>query len=179
MSSLVLSDVAYAFPDETPLFDGLDLNLGPGLTSLVGRNGAGKSTLLRLIAGELRPTRGSISIGGEPALPPAVAYLPQLLADAPAERTLGDELGVGGKLAALERIEAGEGDDDDFARLADDWSITERTGARSPRWQVGSSGSRGYSCSTSPPTIWTRGRGRGCSRRSTGTSPAGSASRSW
>ncbi|MCT1884311.1 ATP-binding cassette domain-containing protein [Dietzia cinnamea] len=129
MSSLVLSDVAYAFPDDTPLFDGLDLNLGPGLTSLVGRNGAGKSTLLRLIAGELRPTRGSISIGGEPALPPTVAYLPQLLADAPAERTLADELGVGGKLAALARIEAGEGDDDDFARLADDWSIAERTGA--------------------------------------------------
>ncbi|MBB1020844.1 ABC-F family ATP-binding cassette domain-containing protein [Dietzia sp. E1] len=129
MSSLVLSDVAYAFPDDTPLFDGLDLNLGPGLTSLVGRNGAGKSTLLRLIAGELRPTRGSISVGGEPALPPTVAYLPQLLADAPAERTLADELGVGGKLAALARIEAGEGDDDDFARLADDWSIAERTGA--------------------------------------------------
>ncbi|MCT1638708.1 ATP-binding cassette domain-containing protein [Dietzia cinnamea] len=129
MSSLVLSDVAYAFPDDTPLFDGLDLNLGPGLTSLVGRNGAGKSTLLRLIAGELRPTSGSISIGGEPASPPAVAYLPQLLADAPAERTLADELGVGEKLAALERIEAGEGDDDDFARLADDWSIAERTGA--------------------------------------------------
>ncbi|MBM7229457.1 ABC-F family ATP-binding cassette domain-containing protein [Dietzia cinnamea] len=129
MSSLVLSDVAYAFPDDTPLFDGLDLNLGPGVTSLVGRNGAGKSTLLRLIAGELRPTRGSISIAGEPALPPTVAYLPQLLADAPAERTLADELGVGGKLAALARIEAGEGDDDDFARLADDWSIAERTGA--------------------------------------------------
>ena len=129
MSSLVLSDVAYAFPDDTPLFDGLDLNLGPGVTSLVGRNGAGKSTLLRLIAGELRPTRGSISIAGEPALPPTVAHLPQLLADAPAERTLADELGVGGKLAALERIEAGEGDDDDFARLADDWSIAERTGA--------------------------------------------------
>ncbi|MBS7549309.1 ATP-binding cassette domain-containing protein [Dietzia massiliensis] len=129
MSSLVLSDVAYAFPDDTPLFDGLDLNLGPGLTSLVGRNGAGKSTLLRLIAGELRPTRGSISIAGEPALPPTVGYLPQLLADAPAERTLADELGVGGKLAALERIEAGGGDDDDFARLADDWSIAERTGA--------------------------------------------------
>ncbi|WP_159149767.1 ATP-binding cassette domain-containing protein, partial [Dietzia lutea] len=129
MSSLVLSDVAYAFPDDTPLFDGFDLNLGPGLTSLVGRNGAGKSTLLRLIVGELRPSRGSVSIGGEPPRPPAVAYLPQLLADAPAERTLADELGVGGKLAALERIEAGEGDDDDFARLADDWSIAERTGA--------------------------------------------------
>ncbi|MBB0991431.1 ATP-binding cassette domain-containing protein, partial [Dietzia sp. SLG510A3-30A2] len=79
MSFLVLSDVAYAFPDDTPLFDGLDLAVGPGLTSLVGRNGAGKSTLLRLIAGERRPTRGSITVDGDPAGPPTVGYLPQLL----------------------------------------------------------------------------------------------------
>lgn len=127
MSSLVLSDVAYAFPDDTPLFTGLDLAIGPGLTSLVGRNGAGKSTLLRLIAGELRPTRGSIGVGGAPAGPPTIGYLSQLLADAPADRTLADELGVGARLAALARIEAGEGDDDDFALLDDDWSVTERT----------------------------------------------------
>lgn len=127
MSSLVLSDVAYAFPDDTPLFNGLDLAVGPGLTSLVGRNGAGKSTLLRLIAGDRRPTRGSITVDGDPADPPTVGYLPQLLADAPAERTLADELGVGGRLAALARIEAGEGDDDDFGLVGDDWAVAERT----------------------------------------------------
>ncbi|MCZ4655189.1 ATP-binding cassette domain-containing protein [Dietzia kunjamensis] len=127
MSSLVLSDVAYAFPDDTPLFNGLDLAVGPGLTSLVGRNGAGKSTLLRLIAGERRPTRGSITVDGDPVGPPTVGYLRQLLADAPAERTLADELGVGGRLAALARIEAGEGDDDDFGLVGDDWAVAERT----------------------------------------------------
>ena len=127
MSFLVLSDVAYAFPDDTPLFDGLDLAVGPGLTSLVGRNGAGKSTLLRLIAGERRPTHGSITVDGDPAGPPTVGYLPQLLADAPAERTLADELGVGGRLEALARIEAGEGDDDDFELVGDDWAVAERT----------------------------------------------------
>lgn len=130
MSSLVLSDVAFAFPDDTTLFTGLDLAVGPGLTSLVGRNGAGKSTLLKLIAGDLAPSRGSISVDGTPSGPPAVAYLPQLLADAPPGRTLADELGVGERLAALERIEAGRGDDDDFDRLADDWSIAERTVAQ-------------------------------------------------
>ena len=101
-----------------------------------------------LFAGELRPTRGSISIAGEPALPPTVAHLPQLLADAPAERTLADELGVGGKLAALARIEAGEGDDDDFARLADDWSIAERTGALLA--ERGADGGRGVAPRRSP-----------------------------
>ncbi|EYT61726.1 ABC transporter ATP-binding protein [Dietzia sp. UCD-THP] len=129
MSSLVLSDVAYAFPDGTPLFTALDLALRPGVTAVVGRNGAGKSTLLRLIADELSPSAGSISVDGEPARPPTVAYLPQLLVDATARRTLADELGVGARLAALARIEAGRGDDDDFARVGDDWSVAERTRA--------------------------------------------------
>ncbi|PAY24223.1 ABC transporter ATP-binding protein [Dietzia natronolimnaea] len=129
MSSLVLSDVAYAFPDGTPLFTALDLALRPGVTAVVGRNGAGKSTLLRLIADELSPSAGSISVDGEPARPPTVAYLPQLLVDAPARRTIADELGVGARLAALARIEAGRGDDDDFARIGDDWSVAERTRA--------------------------------------------------
>ncbi|WP_194861875.1 ATP-binding cassette domain-containing protein, partial [Dietzia sp. SYD-A1] len=129
MSFLVLSDVAYAFPDGTPLFSGLDLALRPGLTAVVGRNGAGKSTLLRLIADELSPSAGSISVDGEAARPPTVAYLPQLLVDAPSRRTLADELGVAARLAALARIEAGEGSDDDFACVGDDWSVAERTRA--------------------------------------------------
>ena len=128
MPSLVLSDVAFAFPDDTPFFSGLNLTIGPGLTTLVGRNGTGKSTLFTLIAGVLSPASGSITVDG--AGPSDVAYVPQLLADAPAQRTLADELGVGGRLAALARIEAGQGDDDDFALLGDDWSITERTVAQ-------------------------------------------------
>ena len=128
MPSLVLSDVAFAFPDDTPLFSGLNLTIGPGLTTLVGRNGTGKSTLFTLIAGVLSPASGSITVDG--AGPSDVAYVPQLLADAPARRTLADELGVGGRLAALARIEAGQGDDDDFALLGDDWSISERTVAQ-------------------------------------------------
>ena len=88
MSSLVLSDVAYAFPDGTPLFEGLDLAVGPGITSLVGRNGAGKSTLLRLCAGELSPSRGSVTAPGR------VAFQPQVLTDARQGWTVADELGV-------------------------------------------------------------------------------------
>ncbi|GEP33243.1 hypothetical protein NSZ01_10110 [Nocardioides szechwanensis] len=53
-----LSSVGFAWPDGTPVFDGLDLLVGPGRSGLVGVNGSGKSTLLRLVAGALARDRG-------------------------------------------------------------------------------------------------------------------------
>jgi energy-coupling factor transport system ATP-binding protein len=48
---------------------GVDLRVEKGETvALMGRNGAGKSTLLRLLAGLLRPTRGSVRSSGRVAL---------------------------------------------------------------------------------------------------------------
>ena len=41
------------------------------LVGVVGENGAGKSTLLRILAGELRPNRGSVVLSG------ALGYCPQ------------------------------------------------------------------------------------------------------
>jgi len=38
-------------------------------TVVIGPNGCGKSTLLRLVAGLLAPTRGSVTVGGEPPRP--------------------------------------------------------------------------------------------------------------
>jgi ABC-type multidrug transport system ATPase subunit len=44
--------------------DGVDLDLGPGVTGLLGRNGAGKTTLLRCLATDLEATRGEVSVLG-------------------------------------------------------------------------------------------------------------------
>ena len=56
--------LAWSTPDGRPVLSNLDLSFGSERTGLVGRNGVGKSTLLRLIAGDLSPQAGEVSISG-------------------------------------------------------------------------------------------------------------------
>jgi len=42
------------------------MTLGPGVTGLLGPNGAGKTTVLHMMAGFLAPSRGTVTIDGEP-----------------------------------------------------------------------------------------------------------------
>jgi ATP-binding cassette subfamily F protein 3 len=59
---LQISELTYTI-DKLPLIDSADLALPAGARAgLVGRNGAGKSTLFRLIAGELMPDTGTITL---------------------------------------------------------------------------------------------------------------------
>ena len=95
-----VSNLCFAWPDGTPVFDHLAFTLGAGRTGLVAPNGAGKSTLLRLVAGELTPSSGVIDLAG------TFAYLPQQTAP-PAHRRVADVLGVAERLEALAAIAAG------------------------------------------------------------------------
>ena len=49
----------------THVLNGVDLDLGPGIHGLLGRNGVGKSTLLRILAGQLKPTDGTVEVFGQ------------------------------------------------------------------------------------------------------------------
>ncbi|MEA2173685.1 MAG: type transport system ATP-binding protein [Blastocatellia bacterium] len=44
----------------------VNLQIAPGITSLVGPNGAGKSTIMNLMTGLLRPSRGHVTVLGTP-----------------------------------------------------------------------------------------------------------------
>ena len=82
--------------------DNINLKVEDGeFVTIVGPSGCGKSTLLKLIAGQLRPTSGSITAAGE------IGYLPQLLTLG-RDATLADLLGIAETVAALHAIEAGE-----------------------------------------------------------------------
>jgi len=42
------------------------VSVPPGITGLLGPNGAGKSTFMKLITGQLRPSKGQLTVLGEP-----------------------------------------------------------------------------------------------------------------
>ena len=117
--SVVFSDLSFAWPDGRVVVSGLNASFGPGRTGLIGVNGAGKSTLLRLIAGELRPTSGSVTVAGD------IGYLPQDLTLG-TEVTVAELLGITAVRDAIRAIEGGDTSVASFDAVGDDWDIEDR-----------------------------------------------------
>ncbi|MEU9449778.1 ABC-F family ATP-binding cassette domain-containing protein [Streptomyces sp. NPDC048277] len=118
-SSVSCTSLSFAWPDGSPVLDGLDIAFGPGRTGLVGVNGSGKSTLLKLIAGELTPADGTVKVAGE------VGHLPQNVTLDTALR-VDEALGIAVRRAALHAIEAGDVSEAHFETVGDDWDVEER-----------------------------------------------------
>ncbi|MGY1769834.1 energy-coupling factor ABC transporter ATP-binding protein [Blastococcus sp. SYSU D00813] len=65
--SLLVEDVAFAYPDGHQALYGVDLRVGRGeRVALLGPNGAGKTTLVLHLNGVLRGGRGRVSVAGLP-----------------------------------------------------------------------------------------------------------------
>ncbi|HEY9286296.1 MAG TPA: ABC transporter ATP-binding protein [Pyrinomonadaceae bacterium] len=63
-AQMIVFDDVSKFYGEILGVNRVNLNIAPGITSLVGPNGSGKTTLMNLMTGLLRPTRGRISVLG-------------------------------------------------------------------------------------------------------------------
>ena len=126
MSSITCSHLSFSWPDDTEVFSDLSFTVGAGRTGLVAPNGAGKSTLLKLIAGELQPTGGGVTVDG------SVGYLPQTLPFA-TDLTVAEMLGVATILAALTALADGDASEAVFAAIGDEWDIEERSAAQLAR----------------------------------------------
>ena len=117
--SVVLVDLSFNWPNGRPILRELSASFDPGRTGLIGVNGSGKSTLLRLIAGELRPASGSVTVSGD------VGYLPQdLTLDTGA--SVASLLGIAPVLDAIASIEGGDVSEAAFEAVGDDWDVADR-----------------------------------------------------
>ncbi|MEE6264212.1 ABC-F family ATP-binding cassette domain-containing protein [Streptomyces diastatochromogenes] len=125
-AAVICSNLSFAWPDDTPVFQDLSCTVGTGRTGLVAPNGSGKSTLLKLIAGELRPGTGSVSVAG------TLGYLPQSL-PLTGDLTVAEVLGVAAVIRALNAVESGDVGEEHFTTIGDDWDVEERTRAQLDR----------------------------------------------
>ncbi|MGV9770984.1 ABC-F family ATP-binding cassette domain-containing protein [Streptosporangium sp. NPDC003464] len=127
---IISSGLSFSWSDDTPVFSDLSFTVGGGRTGLVAPNGAGKSTLLKLVAGELRPSSGGVSVGGQ------LGYLPQSL-PLTGDLTVAEVLDIAPVIAALDAIESGDASEEHFTTIGNDWDIEERTRAQLDRLGLG------------------------------------------
>ncbi len=123
---LVAKNLGVDLPDGRRLFEGLDLSIDAGRTALVGANGIGKSVLLDVLVGTRLPTAGRVVRRGR------IAWVPQGRSGIPRMpgETVADRLGVGERLAAVNRVLAGSTDPVDYDAVGNDgWSLSDRVRA--------------------------------------------------
>jgi ABC-type Fe3+/spermidine/putrescine transport system ATPase subunit len=65
-AALRIEGVGHSYQAGDPVLRDIDLELAPGeFLTLLGPSGCGKTTLLRIVGGFLKPTEGSVFLGGE------------------------------------------------------------------------------------------------------------------
>ena len=127
---VTLQNISYTHSDRSLLFENIDLVVNRhDKIALVGNNGVGKSTLLKIVAGALKPLRGTVNTDTTPY------YIPQLFGQFN-EHSIAQALKIESKLNALREILGGKINEANLALLDDDWTIEERCQEAIAHWEL-------------------------------------------
>lgn len=127
---LILQNITHIHSDGTLLFNDIDLIINKkDKIALTGNNGSGKSTLLKILNGELKPTKGHVSIDSRPY------YVPQLFGQFN-DYSIAEALQIEDKLQALKEILDGQATELNMELLNDDWTIEERCHQALAHWEI-------------------------------------------
>jgi ATPase subunit of ABC transporter with duplicated ATPase domains len=127
---LIVQGVSYSHPNHELLFSNLNFVVNKqDKIGLIGNNGSGKSTLLKIIAGQLQPAEGIVTISRQPY------YVPQVFGQIN-HYTVAGALGVQNKINALQEILRGNVTNGLLEILDDDWAIEERCKQAFAFWKL-------------------------------------------
>lgn len=116
-ASITLSNLSWSTPDGRTLFSNIDLSFSTERAGLVGRNGVGKTTILKLIAGQMPPQTGSISVHG------SIGMMRQSV-QVDDHKTIADLFDARTDLALLKKAVAGDATVEEIGIV--DWLVEER-----------------------------------------------------
>lgn len=117
---IILNNLSFHLHQTPVRFDKINLSFESLKYGIVGANGIGKTTFLRLLIGDLIPDSGSVQRSG------TIINVPQMHLAIDRNATIRDALGVSPIFQALERINKGSVDENDFGQVADYWDIEQR-----------------------------------------------------
>lgn len=127
---LTIQSLSYIHLNKDLLFTDINLTVNNHeKIALIGNNGVGKSTLLKIIAKELLPSSGQVSLNIEPY------YIPQIFGQYN-HLTISEALQVKNKLNALKEILNGNVSEENFNLLNDDWTIEARCNEALNYWHL-------------------------------------------
>ena len=127
---VILHNISYTHPDKTVLFSEIRLKVNQHeKIALIGNNGSGKTTLLKIIANELHPSNGQRTVEAEPY------YIPQIFGQYN-HLTIAEALRIDKKMNALKDILKGNGTDENYTLLDDDWTIENRCNNALHYWKL-------------------------------------------
>ena len=119
---IILNNVSFHLDQTSVQFDKINLSFEKLTYGIVGQNGVGKTSFLSLLLGNLTPDTGSIQVSG------GILEAPQSHAVISASSSIADALGITDIINALQRINEGSFDDNDFDLMEGNWDIESRIG---------------------------------------------------